>query len=123
VAIGDEHFSPFIGNDRMILPALVAGACGSVSANALLFPELFVDLHEHYRAQRLEKAQCAQKNINHFMRVLGQEPGIAQLKTGLEFHGIHCGGMRRPFRNLSEPEKTNVLQVVEQLTQQFAKAE
>lgn len=121
VAIGGENFYPFIGNDRMILPALVAGACGSVSANALLFPEIFVDLHEHYRAQRLEKAQIAQKKINHFMRVLGQEPGIAHLKAGLEFHGIRCEGVRRPFRKLSGTEKTNLLQLLEQLTQEFAR--
>lgn len=121
VAIGDENFYPFIGNDRMIVPALVAGACGSVSANALLFPELFVELFDHYYAQRLPEAQIAQKKINHFMRVLGQEPSIAQLKSGLELYGLHSGGVRRPFRNLSESEKTTLLQLLRQLTQEFTR--
>ncbi len=85
------------------------------------FPELFVELFDHYYAQRLPEAQIAQKKINHFMRVLGQEPSIAQLKSGLELYGLHSGGVRRPFRNLSESEKTTLLQLLRQLTQEFTR--
>jgi 4-hydroxy-tetrahydrodipicolinate synthase len=119
VAIDSSNFYSFIGNDRLILPALVIGACGSVSSNSLVFPELFVELHEHYRAGRLEQAREVQRKINRFVSVAESGRGVAKYKAGLRLRGIQTGGLRPPLQPLLSEEKDKWLQYVQQLAQEF----
>ncbi len=119
VALGNGDFFPFIGNDRLILPALVIGACGSVSSNALIFPELFAQLYEAYWAGQLEKALETQKKITKFVSFSETGRSFAKYKAALRLRGIQCGGMRQPLRPLSDEDETQCLQYTQQLAQEF----
>lgn len=96
----------FIGNCRLMLPALTVGAVGCVDGPPNLVPERWVALWKAYRAGDLTAAQAAQEEASK----------VADLILPFKFHavakavlsqrlGIDCGDPRPPMQPLTTAEK------------------
>lgn len=93
----------FIGNSTLILPALIMGASGSVSAIANVVPEFFTGLYHAVRNGDIAAATKFQERINR-LRPLLREPKITALHTGLQLRGIRAGHPRSIFRPTTSEE-------------------
>lgn len=106
----------FIGNCRLMLPALTIGAVGCVDGPPNLAPERWVALWDAYRSGDLKKAEAAQEHASQ----------VADLVQPFRFHaiakavlsarlGIDCGDPRPPGQALSPDERAALLARVEAL--------
>lgn len=93
----------FVGNSTLVLPSLIMGARGSVSAVANVVPEFFVGLYQAVRDGNVTAARRFQEKINR-LRPLLREPKITALHTGLQLRGIRAGHPRSIFHPASPAE-------------------
>lgn len=100
-----EDFCVLMGNDGMILPGLVMGAHGGVSACSTAFPEFVVDIYKYYQMGELQKAKEAQRLVARIRRILQSTTYLTSCKKALEWRGIDAGGVRRPIREMSAEEE------------------
>ena len=110
------EFCAMIGNDRLILAALAVGASGSVSANALVFPELFVSLHRSYRAGDLDTARQLQGMINKLVPLFEQDNSLSRYRTALRCRGVDLGDGRPPLGVLPEDQAERLRQQLAELS-------
>lgn len=104
-----EDFCVLMGNDSMILPGLVMGAHGGVSANSTVFPEPFVDAYKYFRQGDLQKAKEAQRFASRIRKVFrASPPQLTVYKKALKWRGIDVGGTRRPLREMTCEEEKNL---------------
>lgn len=97
--VRDGNFDVLIGNDALILPAMVSGAVGAVAGNANVFPELFVTLIRSFRQGDLLTARKVQSQIH---TVTGTfKANIALFKALLQTQGFNPGGVRLPLPQVS----------------------
>jgi 4-hydroxy-tetrahydrodipicolinate synthase len=103
-----SDFSVLSGNDGLILPLLMAGGQGTVSATANIAPETVVAIYRHWKEGRLDAAEKAQRvlRIARAALKLGTQP--AALKAFLNELGLPAGNPRRPVRDLTEPERAQL---------------
>lgn len=104
LAFGDRLVG-IIGTDNLILPSLVIGGKGVVSAVAAVYPEPVVELYRAFTAGDLVKARYWQNLVVRLRDVLKSGPNIAAYKKALEWRGISIGGGRPPLRPLNEAEE------------------
>ncbi|MBF6557619.1 MAG: dihydrodipicolinate synthase family protein [Acidimicrobiales bacterium] len=104
IAATEGRLRVFEGNDAMVLPALELGAAGSVSGNANVFPEVFVELYDAYWAADHEAARRAQARIQVIRRAL-RNGDLGLFKAILARRGVAVGGVRGP---LAEPTPSEV---------------
>jgi 4-hydroxy-tetrahydrodipicolinate synthase len=97
VPLRGGRFNIAMGSDGLVLSALVAGAQASVSGNANVFPELFVELFQAYWRGDLSAAQLAQARIQHVRRILKDGSDLSLYKAILERRGLPVGGVRAPL--------------------------
>lgn len=88
--------SVFVGNSTLVLPGLIIGASGSVSAIANVVPEFFTGLYQAVRSGDVKSARQLQEQIN-ILRPLLREPKITALHAGLQLRGIRAGHPRSIF--------------------------
>ena len=100
VAAGRGRLSVFVGNDALALPGLEAGARGSVSGNANVFPELFVALFAAHRAGDRAAARRADERIQRARRIL-HDGDIALFKAILARRGHALGRVRSPLPDVT----------------------
>ncbi len=105
-------FQVAIGSDSLILSALVAGIPATVSGNANVCPELFVELFEAYWHGDLVGAQAAQAKIQIVRRALHDGADLSLFKSVLAYRGIPAGGVRPPLLNTPPPEVDAALQTL-----------
>ncbi|MDR7495003.1 MAG: dihydrodipicolinate synthase family protein [Armatimonadota bacterium] len=86
----------FVGNSTLVLPSLIMGARGSISAVANVVPEFFVGLFRAVQSGDWLTARRLQEQINR-LRPLLKEPKITALHTGLRLRGIRAGYPRSIF--------------------------
>jgi Dihydrodipicolinate synthase/N-acetylneuraminate lyase len=104
-----EDFCVLMGNDSLILPGLVMGAHGGVTANSTVFPEPFVDVYKYYRQGNLQKAKEAQRFASRIRKVFrSNAPYLTVYKTALKWRGIDVGGTRRPLREMTAEEEKSL---------------
>lgn len=101
-------FSVVFGADHMFLPALVAGADGTVSGCSGPLPEPFVDVYQRYLAGDIASAQKAQQVASDWCRLTRYGADMSIFKTILIDRGVPAGHMRRPLLDLAE-EQTRAL--------------
>ena len=94
----------FEGADRVVLPALQAGAHGGIGASYNMMPQLFVELWRAFRAQDMEAATKTQSHINQLIDALLVVDLFAGLKQTLAWMGLECGAARTPNRPLTQEE-------------------
>ena len=94
----------YAGNNAVVLPALVVGARGAVSAIASACPELVVGLYEAWRAGRLEEAARRQRTLTRLQAALAGLPYLGAIKHLCRRRGLPGGRCRAPQPDLSDDE-------------------
>lgn len=100
----DGDFSVVFGGDDMFLPALVAGADGTVSGCSGPFPELFVDIYKKYLDGDMKGAMETQRKANELVFLMKGGADMSIFKNILTFRGVNGGYMRKPLLDLSEDD-------------------
>jgi 4-hydroxy-tetrahydrodipicolinate synthase len=86
----------YVGNNMTILPALVIGARGAVSALANAVPELVVRLYRAFIEGDLNEARGMQVSLARVSLALNGVPFVGGVKHLLERRGLPAGGTRAP---------------------------
>ena len=104
----------FIGNSRLMLPALTIGAAGCVDGPPSLAPEIWVEIWKAYQAGDLKRAEVAQDRGSGLADALiscGEFHAV--LKTTLaERLGIDCGAPRPPGLPLTAEQHAALRKVI-----------
>ena len=113
-AFAKMGLSCFIGNSRLMLPALTIGAAGCVDGPPSLAPEIWVEIWQAYQAGDLKRAELAQDRGSALANALNSCGEFhAVLKATLaERLGIDCGAPRPPGLPLSEEQHAAVRKVI-----------
>jgi 4-hydroxy-tetrahydrodipicolinate synthase len=90
-------FDVLCGNDEGDLAALQEGAVGIVSSGAGVFPELYLELYQAWKAGRMAPAEAAQALIVAMQEALGNGARLGWYKAVLAERGIPIGGVRPPL--------------------------
>ena len=97
------EFSIFVGDDRLVLAALQAGAAGAITGISGVFPELLVELYATFSADK--SAQDIQDRVSSTHQKFDGFPRIAAFKELLSAGKIIASpGVRPPLRRLTEAE-------------------
>ena len=86
----------YTGNNMTILPALVIGARGAVSALANAVPELVVSLYGAFAKGDLDGARTLQLSLARVHGALSGLSYVGAVKHLLEHRGLPAGGTRSP---------------------------
>lgn len=114
-AVVGSDFNMLIGNDDFTLGALLMGADGGVIVMAGVFPELYVDLYNAFKAGDFEKAREIQYRALSIRSVLKKGPYISTYKAVLGMLGRNAGYCRKPIRELTESEYDTIHQGLTEL--------
>jgi 4-hydroxy-tetrahydrodipicolinate synthase len=98
----DPSVEVYTGNNLIVVPALVMGALGSVSALASAVPELFVDIYRRFTEGRLDEARSLQLQAARLQACLDGLPYVGGIKFLLESRGLAAGSMRAPLPSADE---------------------
>lgn len=93
----DPPVEVYTGNNLIVLPSLLMGATGSVSALASAFPELFVTLYELWKKGDVDEATGVQLTVARLQAVLDGGPYVGGIKYLMRRRGLPSGGMRAPL--------------------------
>jgi len=100
----------FVGNCRLMLPALTIGAVGCVDGPPNMAPERWVALWNAYRSGNLKEAEVAQEYASQVADLI--QPfrfhAIAKAILGARL-GIDCGDPRPPGQALTPDERAALL--------------
>ncbi|MDI7276054.1 MAG: dihydrodipicolinate synthase family protein [Anaerolineae bacterium] len=96
VALRGGSFQVVCGTDSLILQALEGGACGCVSGNANVFPDVVVGLFEAFSRGDREQARRWQMRLQEVLQALGGD-GISLMKRALGMRGLSAGYVRPPL--------------------------
>jgi dihydrodipicolinate synthase/N-acetylneuraminate lyase len=106
----------FIGNSRLMLPALTLGAVGCIDGPPNMVPEVWVELWNAYQAGDLKRAQIAQERGAEIAGLFQAHNFHAVMKYVLSQRlGIDCGDPRPPGQPLSPEEREEVLRQLTRL--------
>jgi dihydrodipicolinate synthase/N-acetylneuraminate lyase len=105
----DPSVEVYTGNNLTVLPALVMGAQGSVSAMASAFPELFVAIYELWLKGDIAAAVEVQLVAAKLQSVLDGLPYVGGIKYLARRRGQPSGGMRSPL-----PDADGVAAVIDE---------
>lgn len=87
-----------VGNDEVVLPALVAGCSGAILMSANIFPDIWQKVYESILTGDLEVARSLQKNVQKLARIFGRYGAGLAIKSALNMMGINVGKARRPLK-------------------------
>ncbi|WP_247254359.1 4-hydroxy-tetrahydrodipicolinate synthase [Pseudomonas moorei] len=90
------------GEDNQIFSALCLGAKGAIAASAHVHPELFVQLYQQIRDNRLADGRAAFFRLLPLINSLFLEPNPAPVKTALALQGLIGDELRAPMQRSSE---------------------
>jgi 4-hydroxy-tetrahydrodipicolinate synthase len=85
------------GDDALLMATLCAGGHGAISAAAHIRPDLFVQLYELVRGQKLERARLLFARLLPVIRLLFSEPNPAPVKAALAMQGLLRDELRLPM--------------------------
>ena len=108
--VNNGDFSVVFGADHMFLPALTAGADGTVSGCSGPCPELFVKVYELFKQGKLKEAEEAQKVATDWCWLTRSGADMSIFKNILTDRGITGGYMRPPLRDLPKDDVTKLLE-------------
>jgi len=97
-----------IGSDNILMSAILCGAKGSVSGNANVFPEIFIEFYQDIKEKNYDKAHEKQIIIRHIAGVLKNGANLAYFKQALIYRGFKPIFTRKPLLGLNLTEK-NIL--------------
>ena len=102
-----KDFSVINGSDAVIFPAFMMGAKAAVSASANAVPAICSNIYRYATSGEFSSAVKEQYRLNSLLSALNSPP-IAPLMECLRLRGIRSGNVRRPLRELSEKEASNI---------------
>ena len=109
-AFAKMGLSCFIGNGRLMLPALTIGASGCVDGPLCVAPELWVEIWNAYNEGDVKRAESAQERATEVHGLLTRFEFFASAKTLVgERLGIDCGSPRPPLPPLTPDQRAYVL--------------
>lgn len=124
VAQAPASFRVFAGSASYLLPALSVGAVGAVAALANVFPRQVCRVQELFTAGHLEEARLLQAGLVAANTAVTTTYGVPGLKAALELTAGHdgrlradCGYLRSPLQPLTEPERTKLLKIIQNIPQ------
>ncbi|MYM70071.1 4-hydroxy-tetrahydrodipicolinate synthase [Pseudoduganella sp. FT55W] len=85
------------GDDVLLFSALCGGGHGAISASAHIRTDLYVQLYDLVRAQRLREARALAAALLPMMQLLFSEPNPAPLKAALSMQGLLRDELRLPM--------------------------
>ncbi|MDC7125642.1 MAG: dihydrodipicolinate synthase family protein [Spirochaetales bacterium] len=97
-------FSVVFGADDMFLPALTAGADGTVSGCSGPFPEVFVEIYKKYIDGDIAGAMESQIKANELVFLMKSGADMSIFKNILSFRGVCGGHMRSPLKDLAKED-------------------
>lgn len=103
------------GNDAQVLPCLMWGGVGAISAAAGAFPEAVCRLYHHWQAGELEAAKALQNKLMAYRAFVVSHPALAVVKEALEYRGFVTGGLRAPLHELSRAQKDHLHALIDEL--------
>lgn len=99
-SLDPERFAAFSGKADFMLPGLIAGSSGVISALANVVPRVHVEVIRLYTAGELEKARAIQAELSKADWAL-LKFGISGVKTACEkWFGYGSGTVRSPLPNM-----------------------
>ena len=99
----------FIGNGRLMLPALTLGATGCIDGPLCAAPELWLEIWNAYNDGDIKRAEKAQESATSFNNLAVSRPFPSGLKALVSKRlGIDCGSARLPMAPLTTEEKVAI---------------
>jgi len=95
--LAQTPLSVLCGDDPLLFSALCSGAHGAISASAHIRTDLYVQLYDLVRAQRLNEARTLAAQLLPMMYLLFSEPNPAPLKAALSMQGMLHDELRLPM--------------------------
>lgn len=113
----------FVGNCRLMLPAMTIGAVGCVDGPPNMVPERWVAVWDAYQAGDLATAQTAQEEASKVADLVKPFRFHAIAKSVLSARlGIDCGEPRPPMESLSAAEQDELMASLAELNLPQVKA-
>ncbi len=107
--------SVLCGDDVLLFAALCGGAHGAISASAHIRADLYVQLFDLVREQRLVEACALAERLLPMMRLLFSEPNPAPLKAALSMQGLLRDELRLPMVPATETCRQKLAAALEAL--------
>jgi N-acetylneuraminate lyase len=100
----------FEGNETVLLPALLYGACGGIGTTHNITPRLFARMWRQYQAGDIAGAAKTQLRINELLDAIVPITGPVMngAKEIMEWMGLPCGVLRSPNRSLTDEERAEL---------------
>jgi dihydrodipicolinate synthase/N-acetylneuraminate lyase len=97
VGLNNGRFQVVCGSDALLLRALEAGACASVSGNANVFPEIVIGPFRAVRRHDRRGARQQQELLDQVGNLLGNGQNLSLFKRVLALRGPGGGSVRPPL--------------------------
>jgi 4-hydroxy-tetrahydrodipicolinate synthase len=105
-----------VGTDSFILPALILGVKGAISALTNSLPELSVGIYNDFLAGKWEEAKSKQLLLHKVRTIVTKQmPLISALKTLLRYRGIEVGNPRPPLEAVSLDQEAILREIIEEV--------
>lgn len=112
--IGGKKPVIFQGEDTVLLPGLLMGACGGIGATYNMWPQHFVKLWDAFQAKDMDTAASTQLRINELVNAFqGKGNFFSGVKQVLAWMGLECGTGRTPNRPLTDEETAKLRKSLE----------
>ncbi len=108
IKIAGEDISMLSGREEMLLPTLVMGGRGCMTASAGIFPEIMVGIWDHYHAGNMDEARRLQESLLVLIRTMFAVPLPVGFKLGLEIRGFDMGPPKLPLSHADAFQVTTV---------------
>lgn len=114
-----DDFEVIIGADNILMSAIFYGAKGSVSGNANVFPEIFLEFYRAMQEKDYDKAHEKQVAIRHIAGVLKNGANLAYFKQALVYRGFKPFFTRKPLLGLDQAEKDRLHEEMKIMTKNY----
>jgi len=114
-----DDFDVIIGSDNILMSAIMYGAKGSVSGNANVFPEIFIEFYQAIKEKNYNKAHKKQIIIRHIANILTNGANLAYFKQALIYRGFRPMFTRKPLLGLNQEEKTKLNNEVKEIIKNY----
>ena len=115
LSIHDGDFEVMHGSDRFVAPLMFIGCKGTISGNAGVYPEPYIELHEAAIAGDTQRVQHLMRLCTAVSKVLRGGKNVAYFKNALRYRGLSGGHMRVPQLDLTEEEALKQFQQLDAL--------
>lgn len=110
-----KDFTVIIGTDSLVVPGLLMGCTGVVSAVADVFPEVMVKMYNAFVEGNMEEAVRLQYEVINLRDALKTGPYVTPYKAALQMRGVNVSGYKPPFRLPNEKELASMRTKLEAL--------